>query len=127
VTVLWNQLGQTDRTIPNNKPDAITRNNEKGTRMLIDVAVLGERNVIRKEAEKRVKCGDHTIEICKHKSDTITNMGDWNSQNRSENTLTPYGEARDQGTTEHSHTVHCTHTAEYTEGEVRVQSNQRGN
>jgi hypothetical protein len=46
--------------------------------MLIDVAVLGDRNVIRKEAEKRVKCGDHAIEIRKHKSDTITNRGDWN-------------------------------------------------
>jgi hypothetical protein len=44
--------------------------------MLIDVAVSGDRNVIRKEAEKRVKCGDYTIEICKHKSDTVTNRGD---------------------------------------------------
>ena len=31
--------------------------------MLIEVAVSGDRNVIRKGAEKRVKCGDHTIEI----------------------------------------------------------------
>ena len=68
---------QTDRTIPNIKPDAITRNNEKGTRMLIEVAVLRDRNVIKKECEKRVKCGDHTIEICKH-NDTVTNRGDWN-------------------------------------------------
>jgi hypothetical protein len=30
--------------------------------MLIDVAVSGDRNVIRKEAEKRVKCERHTIE-----------------------------------------------------------------
>jgi len=45
--------------------------------MLIEVAVLRDRNVIKKECEKRVKCGDHTIEICKH-NDTVTNRGDWN-------------------------------------------------
>ena len=39
VTVLWNQQVQTDRTIRNNKPDIIIRDNEKGTCMLIDVAI----------------------------------------------------------------------------------------
>jgi len=42
---------QTDRTIPNNKPDIIIRDNEKGTCMLIDVVISGDRNVIKKEAE----------------------------------------------------------------------------
>jgi len=42
----------TDRTIPNNKPDIIIRDNEKGTCMLIDVAISGDRNVIKKEGEK---------------------------------------------------------------------------
>jgi hypothetical protein len=40
VTILWNQQVQTDRTIPNNKPDIIIRDNEKGTCMLIDVAII---------------------------------------------------------------------------------------
>ena len=31
VTILQNQQQQTDRTIPNNKPDTIIRNNGKGT------------------------------------------------------------------------------------------------
>ena len=48
VTTLWNQQVQTDRTIPNNKPDIIIRDNEKGTCMLIDVAISGDRNVIKK-------------------------------------------------------------------------------
>ena len=39
VTTLWNQQVQTDRTIPNNKPDITIRDNEKGTCMLIDVAI----------------------------------------------------------------------------------------
>ena len=52
VTLLWNQQVQTDRTKPNNKPDIIIRDNENGTCMLIDVAIAGDRNVIKKEAEK---------------------------------------------------------------------------
>jgi hypothetical protein len=54
---------QTDRTIPNNKADIIMRDNEKGTCMLIDVAISGDRNVTKKEAEKILKCKDLTIEI----------------------------------------------------------------
>jgi hypothetical protein len=63
VTVLWNEQVQTDRTIPNNKPDIITRGSEKGTCMLIDVAIPGDRNVIKKEAEKILKYKDLTTEI----------------------------------------------------------------
>jgi len=63
VTVLWDQQVQTDRTIPNNKPDIIIRDNEKGKCMLIDVAISGDRNVIKKETEKILKYKDLTIEI----------------------------------------------------------------
>jgi polysaccharide pyruvyl transferase WcaK-like protein len=62
VTILWNQQVQTDRTIPNNKPDII-RDNEKRTCMLIDVTISGDRNVIKKEAEKILKYKELTIEI----------------------------------------------------------------
>ena len=63
VNILWNQQVQTDRTIPNNKPDIIIRDNEKGTCMLIDVAISGDRNVIKKEAEKILNYKDLTIAI----------------------------------------------------------------
>ena len=63
VTILWNQEIQTDRTIPNNKPDIIFCDNEKGTCMLIDVAISGDRNVIKKEAKKILKHKDLTVEI----------------------------------------------------------------
>jgi len=62
IIILWNQQVQTDRTIPNNKPDII-RDNEKGTCMLIDVAISGDRNVIKKEAEKILKYKDLTIKV----------------------------------------------------------------
>ena len=42
---------QTDRTIPHSKPEIIICDNETGTCMLIDVAVSGDINVIKKEAE----------------------------------------------------------------------------
>ena len=41
----------------------IIRDNEKGTCMLIDVAISGDRNVIKKEAEKILKYKYLTIEI----------------------------------------------------------------
>jgi hypothetical protein len=62
VTILWNQQAQTDRAIPINKPDIVICDHEKGTCMLIDVAILGDRNVIQKEAEKILKYKDLTIE-----------------------------------------------------------------
>jgi hypothetical protein len=55
VTILWNQQVQIHSTIPNNKPVIIIRDNEKRTCMLIDVAISGDRNVIKKEAEKILK------------------------------------------------------------------------
>ena len=41
----------------------IIRDNEKRTCMLIDVAIPGDRNVIKKEAEKILKYKDLTTEI----------------------------------------------------------------
>jgi len=46
-----------------NKPAIIIRDNKKRTFMLIDVAISGDRNVIKKEAEKILKYKDLTIEI----------------------------------------------------------------
>ena len=60
---MWNQQIQTDRSIPNNNPDIIIRDNEKGTCMLIDAAISGDRNVIKKEAKKILKYKDYTVEI----------------------------------------------------------------
>ena len=79
---MWNQHVQTDRTIQNNKPDIIIRDNEKGTRMLIDVAISGDRNVIKKEAEEILKYKDLAKDIqhmwnVKNKGDSSNNRGDW--------------------------------------------------
>jgi len=63
VTILWNQQVKTERTIANNKPDIIICDNEKGTCMLIDVAISGDRNAIEKKADRILKYKDLTIEI----------------------------------------------------------------
>ena len=60
---MWNQQVQTDRAIPNKKPGITIHDNENGTCMLIDDAISGDRNVIKKEAEKILKYKDLTIEI----------------------------------------------------------------
>ena len=50
VTILWNKQVQTDRTIPNNKPDIIIRDN--------DAEISGDRNVIKEKTEKILKYKD---------------------------------------------------------------------
>ena len=52
-----------DRTIPNNKPDIIIRDNKKGICMLIDVPINGDSNVIKKESEEILKHKDLVTEI----------------------------------------------------------------
>jgi hypothetical protein len=49
--------------------------------MLIDIAISGDRNVIKKEPEKFLKYEDLTIETahveCKNEDDTSSNWSDW--------------------------------------------------
>jgi hypothetical protein len=54
---------QADRTIPNNKPDVRIRDNEEGICRLNDIAIPGDRKVIKKEVEKILKYKDLIIEI----------------------------------------------------------------
>jgi hypothetical protein len=66
---------QTNRTIPNNKAYFIIHDNEKGMCVLIDAAMSGERNVIKKEAEKILIYKDLLIEIqhmLEHESKSYT-------------------------------------------------------
>jgi hypothetical protein len=45
-----------------NRPDIIIKNKDK-TCLLIDVAIPSDKNVIQKEAEKKLKCKNLSIEI----------------------------------------------------------------
>ena len=55
VTVLWNQEVHTDREVAANRPDIIIKNKKEKTCTLIDVAIPADRNVVQKEAEKKLK------------------------------------------------------------------------
>jgi hypothetical protein len=88
---LWDQQVQTERTIPNNKPEIIIRDNKNGTRVLINVAISGDRNVMKKETEKILKHKYFTTEVqrmwdVKNRSDTSKRGRLESSQNHSEST-----------------------------------------
>jgi hypothetical protein len=63
VCVLWNQGVQTDTEVTANKPDIIIKNKKEKTAILIDVAIPADRNVMQKEAGKKLKYKSLCIEI----------------------------------------------------------------
>jgi hypothetical protein len=85
--------------------------------MLIDVAIPGDRNVIKREAEKILKYKDLIIEIqrmwnVKTKvTPVITGTTGTISQSFRKYLSSVPGKARYQGTAENSHSGHSTHTA----------------
>ena len=63
ITVLWNQAVNTDIEVTANRPDIIIKNKKEETCTLIDVAIPADRNVVQKEAEKKLKYKSLCIEI----------------------------------------------------------------
>jgi len=63
VTMLWNQAVHTDREVTASRPDIIIKNNKEKTCTLIDVTIPADRNVVQKEAEKKLKYKSLCIEI----------------------------------------------------------------
>ena len=61
--MLWNQAAHTDREVTANRPDIIIKNKKEKTCTLIDVAIPADRNVVQKEAEKKLKHKGLGIEI----------------------------------------------------------------
>jgi hypothetical protein len=63
VTVMWNQAAHIDREFTANMTDIIIKNKKQTTCTLIDVAIPADRNVVQKEAEKKLKYNSLGIEI----------------------------------------------------------------
>jgi hypothetical protein len=63
LTILWNQQCEPTELLLTTNRNIIIRDNEKGTRVLIERAIRGDRNVIKKGAEKILKYKDLRIEI----------------------------------------------------------------
>ena len=60
---MWNQAVHTDREVTTNRPDIIIKNKKEKTRTLIDVAIPADRNVVQKQAEKKLKYKSLCIEV----------------------------------------------------------------
>jgi len=124
VTILWNQQVRTSRTIPNNKPDIIICDNKKGTCILIDVAIPGDRNVIKKEAEKILKIwrryNRNSAHVeCESKGDMSSNKGDWNYFIITQTFLSNISGKHEIKELQNSHTGHWTHTTKSANGKVQ--------
>jgi len=63
VTVLWKQAVHTDREVTANRLDIIIKNKKEKTCTLIDVVIPANRNVVQKEAEKKLNYKSLCIEI----------------------------------------------------------------
>jgi hypothetical protein len=63
VIELWNQAVHTDREVAANRPDIIIKNKKEKACTLIDVAIAAGRNVVQKEAERKLIYKSLGIEI----------------------------------------------------------------
>jgi hypothetical protein len=63
VTVLRNQAVHTEKEVIANRPDIIKKNKKEETITLINVAIPADRNVVQKEAEKKLKYKTLCIEM----------------------------------------------------------------
>ena len=113
--------------------DIITSDNEEATRVSTDVAISGDRNVIKKESENIIKYKYFAIQIqrlwnVKNRSDASNNRSNW-SHFKITQTIPEQltRKAGNQGTAESSHSGHCTLTA--VSADVKVQNifNMRNN
>jgi hypothetical protein len=60
---LWNQAVRTEREVTANRPDIIIKNKKAKPCTLIDVTITADRNVVQKEAEKKLKYKSLCIQI----------------------------------------------------------------
>ena len=53
--MMWNKAVHTGREVTANRPDIIIKNTKEKKCTLMDVAIPADRNVVQKEAEKKLK------------------------------------------------------------------------
>ena len=109
---------RTDRTVPNNEPDIIIRDNKQGKCVLKGLQIPGDRNVIKKEAENILKYkkphNSNSAHVeCENKSDTGNNRGDWDHFKIGQTVPDQHSaKGRIKVPAKNSHSGHCTQTAE---------------
>ena len=84
--MLWNQAVHTEREVTTNRPDIIIKNKKEKSCTLIDVAIAAHKNVVQKEAEKKLKYKSLCIEIQRIEPEmydcTSNNWSHWNSNEK---------------------------------------------
>ena len=114
----------------NNETGIAIHDNKKDTFKSIHVAISGDRNVIKKEAEKFLKYKElksrNTQHVeCKNKNGTNNNRDNWNHIKITQKIPEQHtGKARHLGVIEKSLTGHCARTAG--SADVKVQNIQHG-
>ena len=120
--MLWNQEVHREREVTTNRPDIIIKNKKEETCTLIDVVIPADRNVVQKEAEKKLKYKSICIEIqrmwnlkCTRYDYTKNNWTHWNSN---EKLKEKFGSCTrktfDRFITKDSYTWNITHNTEST-------------
>ena len=120
VTVLWNQAVHTDRKVTTNRPGIIIKNKREKTCTLIDVAIFADRNVVQKEAEKKLKIEEFmyrdTTNVEPEMYDYTSSK--WSHWNSNEKLKEIFGictrKTFDRFTTKDSYTWNITHNTECT-------------
>jgi hypothetical protein len=112
VKVLWNQAVHTDREVTANGPDIIIKNKKEKTCILMDVPIHADRNVVQKEAEKKIKYKSFgTMNVEPEMYDyTSNNWSHWNSNEKIKEKHGSYTRKTfDRLTTKDSYTWNITH------------------
>ena len=65
VEILWDQIVQTDRECPCNRPDIVIKDKKKKEALIIDVACPADLNVSKKENEKSSKYNGLKVELAR--------------------------------------------------------------
>ena len=113
--VLWNQTVHTERKVTANRPGIIIKNKKKEkTCTLIDVAVYADRNVVQKEAEKKLKYRSLCIEIQRMWNLKCNNWSHWNNEKLKEKFGIYIRKTYDIFTTKDCYTWNITHNTEST-------------
>ena len=118
--MLRNQAVHTEREVTANRPDIIIKNNKEKTCKMMDVTIPAGRNVVQKEAEKKLKYKCLCIEIQRivEPEMYVYTSNNWRHWNSNKKLKEKFGSCArkpfDRFTKKDSYTWNITHNTEST-------------
>jgi hypothetical protein len=117
--MLWNQAVHTDTEVTENRPDIKIKHKKGKTCVLIEVAIPADRNVMQKEAEKKLN-----VELMYRDTTNVEHEmydytgNNWNHRNSNKRLKEKFGNHNRKTfnivTTKDSYTLNITHNTEST-------------